>query len=506
MTKAREMSEVLVGISAIENSDINTGISIKRSASQTSNILELVDSNSNVLNSFDSNGNLEHLHLLTDYGETSQDLGDISGDIVIDLSKGNTIIMNVIGEVTSLLFYNPTGHQATNFRILLKTLGFDIDWINISDWSGFVPDQFSIGTHGIVGTLIDGDYILEYLGKDLSPLEGVEELPFEITIQTVDLYEEFALPLIESGEYSFKCDWGDGEFSTIYGYDDSSRIHIYPFPGTYTISIEGKMTRWSFNNSGISRLKVISIDAWGNTGLYSLEGGFHGCSNMTSVFDGDELTGTTGEVSNFKNCFKDCSSLISFPLIDTGKAVTLSGAWFGCSGLTSFPLIETSIVNDMSYSWAACSGLLSFPAINTISVVDFSYAWYRCTGLESFPLIYTKYANNLEKAWYECVSLESFPLNAFDKTEGTNFEDSFTGCSLDIESVDGILFSVDFADKTEGVLRLGLDEGFNSPPSIAGLDSKLSLELKGWVVEVNLLPAVYTCIDFSQATLIPLSV
>ena len=46
--------------------------------------------------------------------------------------------------------------------------------------------------------------------------------------------------------------------------------------------------------------------------------------------------------------FKECSSLTSFPLINTSNVTNFGsnggGAWQGCSSLTSFPEIDTSRV------------------------------------------------------------------------------------------------------------------------------------------------------------------
>ena len=50
----------------------------------------------------------------------------------------------------------------------------------------------------------------------------------------------------------------------------------FPTPGTYQVSIAGNFPRIYFNNGG-DRLKLISINQWGNQAWTSMAGAFQGC-------------------------------------------------------------------------------------------------------------------------------------------------------------------------------------------------------------------------------------
>ena len=134
-----------------------------------------------------------------------------------------------------------------------------------------------------------------------------------------------------------------------------------------------------------------------------------------------------GSVTDFRDAFRDLSSLTSFPLIDTSSGTNFFATWYGCSSLTSFPLIDTSSAVNFYYSWQNCSSLTSFPLIDTSSAGNFNNAWYNCTSLTSFPLLDTSSGTNFSYAWYYCTNLTSFPL--IDTSSGTNFVATWRSCT-----------------------------------------------------------------------------
>lgn len=237
---------------------------------------------------------------------------------------------------------------------------------------------------------------------------------------------QFTLPFY-SGTTNITIDWGDGTSQVLTTF--SRPTHTYTVAGTYTVQISenvaGGFPGISFGYAG-DRLKLLELSQWGDVTWRSMEGAFSGCSNMT-ITATDAATARTGGVSNFFMAWFECTSLTSFPLIDTSSGWTFERAWQHCSGLTSFPLINTAAGFTFYGAWDGCSGLTSFPLINTAAGTSFSYAWRDCSGLTGFPLIDTAAGTYFSSAWSGCSGLTAFPL--LDTGEGTDFTYTWFGCS-----------------------------------------------------------------------------
>ena len=228
--------------------------------------------------------------------------------------------------------------------------------------------------------------------------------------------------------------------------------HTITFPsgaGTHTVTISGAFPQCYFNNGG-DKAKLMTIE---NFGIYALgstsqNAAFYGCSNLVinandiGYFENvtsfvlawngcSSLTSfpliDTSSGTSFSNAWQNCTSLLSFPLIDTSSGTTFSNAWLGCTSLTSFPLLDVSSGTIFTNTWYACSSLTSFPLLDTSSGTNFSQTWLGCNSLTSFPLLDTSSGTNFNSAWYGCSSLTSFPL--LDTSSGNNFDSAWYGCS-----------------------------------------------------------------------------
>jgi len=194
--------------------------------------------------------------------------------------------------------------------------------------------------------------------------------------------------------------------------------------GTYDVAIEGTFPRIFFNNGG-DRLKLVSVENWGNIAwASSMQGAFWGCSNM--VFNAADVPDTSA-VTSYALAWRNCSGLTSFPSIDTSEGTNFQQAWEGCSGLTSFPSIDTAKGTNFQQAWSGCNKLTSFPSIDTAEGTNFQQAWQNCSGLTSFPSLDTAKGTNFFFAWAGCSGLTSFP--SIDTSEGTNFQDAWRTCS-----------------------------------------------------------------------------
>ena len=287
---------------------------------------------------------------------------------------------------------------------------------------------------------------------------GVDER-FIITVKTdnagTSSDTQFTIPTSTTGitqAFLYDIETSDGQ--TITGNTGDTTI-TFPSAGEYDIFISGSFPYIYFNNSG-DRQKLLDIK---NFGIYALgstsqNNAFLGCSEMDiSATD----SGYFGSVNNFYQTLRNCTSLTSFPLLDTSSGTEFRRAWNGCSSLTSFPSINTS------------SGTL------------FNEAWFGCTSLTSFPLIDTSSSTDFKYAWTNCSSLATFPANAFDNNIATNYSFAFLNTALTATSIDDILVSLD----TNGVSNGTFTQSGGQAPSATGEAAIDSLVGKGWTITVT---------------------
>lgn len=116
---------------------------------------------------------------------------------------------------------------------------------------------------------------------------------------------EITLPLESSGIYDFVVDWGDGNSDAITTWNQTETTHIYTTPGTYTVTINGTINGWRFNNTG-DKLKLLEVSQWGSINLGNSGGYFRGAANFN--FTATDILDLTG-MTNGKEFFRDCQSL-----------------------------------------------------------------------------------------------------------------------------------------------------------------------------------------------------
>ena len=287
---------------------------------------------------------------------------------------------------------------------------------------------------------------------------GVDER-FIITVKTdnagTSADNQFTIPTSTTGitqAFNYDIETSDGQ--TITGNTGNTTI-TFPNAGEYEVRISGSFPYMFFNATG-DRLKLMSID---NFGIYALgstnqTGAFMSCSNMDiSATD----IGHFGSVTGFFRAWFNCTSLTSFPLINTSSGISFNETWRLCRSLTSFPLIDTSNGNNFNATWRSCSGLTSFPLLDTSS------------------------GTNLNLAWVDCTSLATFPANAFDTNIATSYSLTFSNTALTTQSIDDILVSLD----TSGVSNGTFTQSGGQAPSATGEAAIDSLVGKGWTITVT---------------------
>lgn len=121
---------------------------------------------------------------------------------------------------------------------------------------------------------------------------------FITTWETTTPDESITIPTTGGG-YNYRVDWGDGTVTTGHTGDAT---HIYAVAGTYTVKISGDFPRIYFNNTG-DRLKIKSIEQWGNIVWVNFENSFQGCSNLSgNAIDTPNLSLVTRARFAFDGC------------------------------------------------------------------------------------------------------------------------------------------------------------------------------------------------------------
>jgi len=279
---------------------------------------------------------------------------------------------------------------------------------------------------------------------------------FIFTIEISSRDQSFTLPLKEvvDNRHEFEVDWGDKSSSSIKSFDDENVTHKYSDEGKYTISIKGNCPWFSFNHEG-DRTLLTSIDSWGDVGMVNLNGGFYGCTNLTSIAsDGEGLK----NVTDFTLCFCKCSmSLIPVGLFDYCTKATIFKGCFQLCSITSIPrgLFNACVeVVDFSSCFSYCKmnaipvGLFD----GCVKVTDFNSCFAQCDGLTIIPSGLFNGCTEVKDftgIFCGCTELKEVPSGLFDVTiKATNFAVSFSNCEK-LDTVASTVFKNYTTDKTD---------------------------------------------------------
>jgi len=170
---------------------------------------------------------------------------------------------------------------------------------------------------------------------------------FKFTINTsLGTGDTFTWPTVNGQTYDFYWLPGDGSDERhVTAYDDADITHTYSSAFNGQISAYGKIGGWSFNNGG-DKLKITSVDNWGDVGFDYLTSAFRGSTNLGSVAN---MTGTTTSVTNLLLTFATCPNLIISSKLFGDMANVLSLQYcFLNSGITVAPNLDNlTLLNSM---------------------------------------------------------------------------------------------------------------------------------------------------------------
>jgi len=176
------------------------------------------------------------------------------------------------------------------------------------------------------------------------------------------------------------------------------------------------------------------------SGVTTMEGMFHNCSNLTSLNLGDKFN--TSNVMNMKCMFGGCTSLPALDLgdsFDTSNVTNMEWMFRDCSSLTSLSLgngFDTSNVTNMWSMFENCSCLMYLNLRNkfdTSNVTDMEWLFKGCSNLQVLYLgdkFDTSNTKSTVQMFKDCSSLTSLSLgNRFDTSNVTNMGSMFASCS-----------------------------------------------------------------------------
>ena len=275
---------------------------------------------------------------------------------------------------------------------------------------------------------------------------------FTMTIDTTkagSASDTFILPCGTGGVYNAVIDWGDSTTSTITAFNDTDLTHVYSVGGVYTIKISGSLPQIIFNNGG-DRLKVLSIDKWGNNQWLRLLNSFRGCSNL--VINAIDIPNTS-LVTSLISAFQNCTSLTSFSMAgwDLSSCTYLGGgfqgSFNGCTSLIDFDFTGTVLnttsnvsMREMFWNCTSLTTVTGFNTLNTSKVTSLYYAFRSCTSLTSLDMSGIDLSNcsDFLGMFYTCSSLTSVDLTGITfRTLGINVSSMFNDTTL-LTTIEGI--------------------------------------------------------------------
>ena len=119
------------------------------------------------------------------------------------------------------------------------------------------------------------------------------------------------------------------------------------------------------------------IDIISNDEIYPIYG-----SNYTAVTKIEVLS--YGDRTSWEKLAYTCQNLTEFVIsaTDESKVTTFQNAWYRCTSLTSFPSLDTSSGTNFSFAWYGCSSLPSCPGTDeTVTIPAGADTTNMCYGI-----------------------------------------------------------------------------------------------------------------------------
>ncbi len=261
-------------------------------------------------------------------------------------------------------------------------------------------------------------------------------LPFITTWNTAALSSgssnstSITIPTEGTG-YNYDVDWNNDGTYDEFGVTGSV-THDYGTAGTYSVAIRGTFPRIYFSNSG-DKLKLVSIDQWGDIVWSSMGRAFFGCQNM--VLNATDVPNTAA-VTDMSFMFGLCQSFNqALPDGFNTSAVTdMSRMFYFCTTYnqalpSSFNTANVTNMNSLFYECHDFNQALP-SGFNTENVTDMAYMFSNCSAYnQALPSSFnTEKVTNMLAMFYSCNSFNQALPSSFNTSSVTSMRAMFTGC------------------------------------------------------------------------------
>lgn len=306
----------------------------------------------------------------------------------------------------------------------------------------------------------------------------------------------FTIPTRPGYAYNYTVVWGDGNTDVGVTGDIT---HAYDTAGEKTIKIYGIFSQFYFNIGG-DRLKLLSIDAWGDVQYSSnnnMERSFYGASNLYYIADGASWFNT---IINGNYMFW-LSQLISLPsdmtlssliaadsmfrqnnlaLLPDGmtlESLTNGSSMFQQNQLTSLPdgmtLDNLTNGNNMFY----INQLTSLPDGMTLSSLTSGGGMFWGNQLTSLPDGMTLSSLTNGNSMFRQNQLTSLPDGMTLSSLTSGFQ-MFLGNTINTERYSQLLIDMEASNPNNNVTFHGGNSKYNS----SAVTARANLVARGWTI------------------------
>ncbi len=202
----------------------------------------------------------------------------------------------------------------------------------------------------------------------------------------------------------------------------------FPQSGEYRVEISGGLTRINFTNGG-DKLKLLSIEQWGDINWTSFQNSFSGCSNMIyNATDAPNLA----FVSNFNLAFQDCV-LFNGDLSnwDVSNVVEFSRTFRNCD-LFNGNISNWNIgnVEILTQTFEGCH-LFNQPLNNwnVSNVTSLRFTFKSCNNFnQDLSNWTTSNVTSMQETFAFCTNFDG-DISSWDVSSVTSFQETFRNCT-----------------------------------------------------------------------------
>jgi surface protein len=240
--------------------------------------------------------------------------------------------------------------------------------------------------------------------------------------------------------YDCWIDWGDGSAEEHATGTPGNITHVYPSTGVKTVKVRGTFPRIYFNNGG-DKLKLLTIENWGNTVWSSMNSAFYGCTNLTGNYT--DIPNTTS-IYDMNNMFNGCAAFNSPVGFSTANVMDMNGMFSGCTAFNqSVSSFNTANVTDMAGMFNACTAFnQSVAGFNTANVTVMHYMFYGCAAFNQSVANFNTAKVTRTDAMFQSCSVFNQSVAGFDVHLNTNMATMFFAANaLSTANYDALLIA-----------------------------------------------------------------